>query len=52
MKSFISILAVTFAVAFTGPAFAGYITAAKTEADCLKAGGIWDVSTNTCSGRD
>jgi hypothetical protein len=48
MKALISTLAVALALAFTGPAFAG-ATAAKTEADCKKAGGMWDAATNTCS---
>jgi hypothetical protein len=49
MKTLISILAVTLALAFTGPAFAGDVTAAKTEADCQKAGGMWDAKTSICS---
>jgi hypothetical protein len=49
MKSLVSILALALALAFTGPAFAGDVTAAKTEADCTKAGGMWDAKTNTCS---
>jgi hypothetical protein len=49
MKSLISALAVALALAFTGPAFAGDVTAAKTEADCQKAGGVWDAATNMCS---
>jgi hypothetical protein len=44
----IQILALALALAFTGPAFAG-ATAAKTEADCTKAGGTWDAATNTCA---
>jgi hypothetical protein len=40
MKTLISIFAVTLALTFTGPAFAGAATA-KTEADCVKAGGTW-----------
>ena len=44
MKGFASILAL--ALAFAGPAFAGDVTAAKTEADCKAAGGMWD---NTCA---
>jgi hypothetical protein len=48
MKSLVSILAVTVALAFTGPAFAGDVTAAKTEADCKKAGGEWDSKMNMC----
>jgi hypothetical protein len=27
---------------------AGDVTAAKTEADCKKASGMWDAATNTC----
>jgi hypothetical protein len=34
MKSLITILAVVVAFAFTVPAFAGDVAAAKTEADC------------------
>jgi hypothetical protein len=48
MKTFISIFAVTLALAFTGPAFAGDVTAAKTEADCAKAGGTWNATTKMC----
>ena len=48
MKRLISTLAVALALAFTGPAFAGNVTAAKTQADCNKAGGMWDAKTNTC----
>jgi hypothetical protein len=49
MKALISTLAVALALAVTGPAFAGDVTTAKTEADCQKAGGMWDAATNTCS---
>jgi hypothetical protein len=49
MKALISTFAVALALAFTAPAFAGDVTAAKTEADCAKAGGMWDAKTNTCS---
>ena len=51
MKTVISILAVALALAFTVPAFAGDVTKAKTEADCKKAGGMWDAKTNTCSAK-
>jgi hypothetical protein len=34
--------------AFTIPAFAGDVTKAKTEADCKKAGGMWDAKTKMC----
>ena len=46
MKTLISIFAVTLALAFTGPAFAGDVTTAKTKADCHKAGGMWDAKTS------
>ena len=49
MKGLISMLALAIALAFTGPAFAGDVTAAKTEADCKAAGGMWDAATNTCA---
>jgi hypothetical protein len=47
MKTFIT-LAITLAFAFSGHAFAGDVTKAKTQADCEKAGGMWDASTNKC----
>jgi hypothetical protein len=49
MRTLISALTVALALAFTGPAFAGDVTTAKTEADCKAAGGMWDAATNTCS---
>jgi hypothetical protein len=48
MKIPIATFAVTLALAFSGPVFAGDVTAAKTYADCVKAGGMWDAKTNTC----
>ena len=51
MKGLVSMLALALALAFTGPAFAGDVTAAKTEADCTKAGGVWDAATNTCAAK-
>jgi hypothetical protein len=52
MKTLISTLSVALALAFTGPAFAGGDpTAAKTEADCTTAGGVWDVATNKCAAK-
>ena len=48
MNTLLSIFALTLALAFTGPAFAGDVTAAKTEADCAKAGGTWNATTNMC----
>lgn len=51
MKGIISALAVALALAFTGSAFAGDVTAAKNKADCHKAGGMWDAKTNTCGAK-
>ena len=48
MKILISTFALTLALAFTGPAFAAEIAKAKTEADCTKAGGTWNATTNMC----
>jgi len=48
MRTLASILAVALAIAFTGFAFAGDVTSAKTATDCTKAGGIWNVATNKC----
>jgi hypothetical protein len=56
MKTLLSILALILALAFTGrtftgPAFAGMddIKNAKTEGDCMLAGGTWNDKTKTCS---
>ena len=49
MKTLVSIFAGALALAFTGAAFAGDVTKAKTEADCKAAGGMWDAETNTCA---
>jgi hypothetical protein len=51
MKALVSILAVAVALAFTGLAFAGNLSNAKTAADCAKAGGLWDAKTNICSAK-
>ena len=49
MKTLIATFAVALAFAFTGPAFAGDVTKAKTEADCKAAGGMWDAATSSCA---
>ena len=49
MKTFVSAFALALALAFTGPAFAGDVTKATNAADCEKAGGMWDASSNKCS---
>ena len=49
MRTLVSMVALALALAFTGPAFAGDVTKAANAADCEKAGGMWDASTNKCS---
>jgi hypothetical protein len=49
MKTFISIFALTLALAFIGPAFAGDVKNAKSEQDCVRDGGTWNDMTKTCS---
>jgi hypothetical protein len=51
MKTLASIFVVALALAFTGPALAGDVTAAKNQADCHKAGGVWDAKTSMCSAK-
>jgi hypothetical protein len=48
MKILIATFAVTLALAFTGPAFAGNVKAAKTESDCRMADGHWDKMNKRC----
>jgi hypothetical protein len=49
MKTLISVFALSLALAVSGPALAGDVSTAKTQADCEKAGGSWDANTSTCS---
>ena len=49
MKTLVSMVVLALALAFTGPAFAGDVTKATNAADCEKAGGMWDASSNKCS---
>jgi hypothetical protein len=47
MKALMSLLALSLAVAFTAPAFAG--DTPKTQADCAKMKDmVWDDATKTC----
>ena len=48
MKSMTLMLAVTLALALTGPSFAGDVTKATDKASCDKAGGVWDDSMKVC----
>jgi len=36
------------ALAVTGPAFAGDVSKAKNEADCVAAQGTWNATTKIC----
>ena len=49
MKTLISTFALAFALALAGSAFAGDVTGAKNQADCEKAGGMWDAQAYKCS---
>jgi hypothetical protein len=48
MKTLVSTLALTIALALSGAVFAGDVSSAKNQADCEKAGGIWNAETNLC----
>jgi hypothetical protein len=37
------------ALAVAGPALAGDVTEATTQADCERAGGVWDADAKKCS---
>jgi hypothetical protein len=45
------VVALGLALAFTAPTFAADAAKAKTEADCTKAGGVWDSKTKTCKSK-
>ena len=49
MKALISTFALALALGFAGPALAGDVSKATTQADCEKAGGVWDATTSKCS---
>ena len=51
MRTLISTFVLALALAFTGPAFAGDVTKAENQADCEKAGGMWDAQAYTCSAK-
>ena len=42
------IVALSLAVAFTAPAFAGPGSVPQTKADCEKAGKMWDEANKKC----
>ena len=47
MKTLMFSLGLVLAVA--GPALAGDVTKATTQADCEQAGGMWDADAKKCS---
>ena len=49
MKTLVSTFVLALALAFIGPAFAEDVTKATTQADCDKAGGMWNVQSNECA---
>jgi hypothetical protein len=49
MKTLISTIVMAFALAATGPAFAGDVSKATTQADCQKAGGMWHADSKSCT---
>ena len=49
MNSLASMVALAVAIAVTGPAFAQDATKAMTEADCEKAGGMWNAQSYKCA---
>ena len=51
MRTIAYTLALALGVAFATSAFAGDVSMAKTKADCDKAGGVWDASTNACKSK-
>lgn len=52
MKTVISVLGLALALGFTGPALAGDVTKATSEAECTEAGGTWDANAKTCSEKE
>jgi hypothetical protein len=42
------ILALALGIGCAAPTFAGDPTRAKTKLECQRAGGMWDVKTNSC----
>ena len=48
MRTIAYALAIALGIAFAASAFAADVTTAKTKADCDKAGGMWDATTNAC----
>ena len=49
MKMLISICTLAAVIGFTYPTFAQDVTKAMTEADCEKAGGMWNAQSNKCA---
>lgn len=48
MRTLVSALALTLAIAFTAPAFASPGSLPNNKADCEKAGKMWDDANKKC----
>lgn len=49
MRAIVAVLfALALGTAFSAPGFAADPTQAKTKVECQRAGGMWDVKTNSC----
>jgi hypothetical protein len=42
------VFALAVGIGLTAPTFAGDPTKAKSKFECQRAGGMWDVRTNSC----
>jgi hypothetical protein len=49
MKALLSVFALGIAIAFANTAFAEATPKGSTEADCIKAGGVWNAQGNECT---
>jgi hypothetical protein len=52
MKDLMYLSIFALAVAVTGPAFAGDVSKATTEAACTEAGGAWDADAGKCTEKE
>ena len=49
MRTIVAVLfALALGTALSAPGFAADPTQAKTKVECQRAGGMWDVKTNSC----
>lgn len=48
MRVIVALVFLALGVSLSAPSFAEDPTKAKTKLECQRAGGMWDVKTNTC----